>query len=79
MFLKIQKSAGLSRTGLNLKIPVLQNLTVEAKDARCGTEVHVKIAVLCWPSGDVAPGHFISLCPNCFDSWDHDLFGVGDL
>lgn len=64
-FFKVQKSVGLSRTGLSLKIPVLQKLTVEAKDGKCGTEVGIKIAVLCWPSGDVAPGHFTSLCPRC--------------
>lgn len=42
-FLKIQKSVGLSRTGLRLKIPVLQKLTVEAKDGRCGIEVLIKM------------------------------------
>lgn len=42
MFLKVQKSVGLRRTGDSLKIPVLSKLVMEAKDGRCDTEVGVK-------------------------------------
>lgn len=37
MFLKVQKSVGLRRTGDSLKIPVLSKLVMEAKDGRCDT------------------------------------------
>lgn len=76
MFFKVQKSVGLRRTGVNLKITVLWKLVTVAKDGWFVTEVGGKTTVLCWPSGDVAPP---SVCTVCLVFWDLDLFGVGAI